>query len=339
MTKRLIYLQSGFWNKIRAKDSVEDKRVFWDLYGALECSNIVADIPEECWKEDELLYRLAEKSADGSGVKIIHNDPKKIEQALDPHEEQPIENLCAVYLLDKDTKRCDGISNMQGILCINVDILLRNDKYVRGAATMYTKGEPHDKFAKCKGLFNSFCNSALIIDPYIARGKNSLDWNLIPLLDAILPETSPNAFHLTIMCDTKKCYVGKNIPPITNEKIKKHIKGKIKEIRANLNLSLTLCHIETTGNGDGDFHSRHICTNNMLINSEDGFDLFKWDREKNEYVCGKHARIEFLFPTLMDNRRLDGDNYYRWIQLAAKNISYENSWGTRENRLFELVKD
>ena len=204
---------------------------------------------------------------------------------------------------------------------------------------MYTKGDSYDKFAKCKGLFNNSCNSALIIDPYIAKKKDKLDKNLIPLLDAILPETSSNAFHLTILCDTKTCYVGKHQSPIADEEIKKHIEGKIKEIRANPNLSLTLCHIETTGNGDGDFHSRHICTNNMLINSEDGFDLFAWDKEKKEYVCGKHARIEFLFPTLMDNRRLDGDNYYRWIQLAAKNTSSENSWGTRENRLFDLVKD
>ena len=60
MTKRLIYLQSGFWKKLRSSKSVEDKRLFGDLYGALECCDIVADIPVPEWGEDkdDLLYYL-----------------------------------------------------------------------------------------------------------------------------------------------------------------------------------------------------------------------------------------------------------------------------------------
>ena len=82
----------------------------------------------------------------------------------------------------------------------------------------------------------------------------------------------------------------------------------------------------------------------MLINSEDGFDIFenKLDEytKRRETISGKHARFEFLFPTLIDNRRLDAANYYRWIKLSANNsIGNSLCWKSeeKENRLFELV--
>ena len=82
----------------------------------------------------------------------------------------------------------------------------------------------------------------------------------------------------------------------------------------------------------------------MLVNSEDGFNFF--EKKKNKYtkewetVSGKHARLEFVYPTLIDNRRLDAENYYRWIKLSACNPFNKNnnlSWGETENRLFELI--
>lgn len=340
-------MQSGFWNKVKAKDSVEKKRIFWDLYGALECSNIITDIPEECWDKDELLYRLAEKAAGGSGVKIKQNAPNEIENALDPGKDQSIESLCATYLLDKGNADCDGKSIQQGIFCINADMLFANPQYVRGTAVMYKKNEKSDGYNKCKPCIFHTCNSILIIDPYIAKDNkhkniDKIDKNLIPLLDRLLPEKNIRGeIHITVMCDVLNSQLKKDGEPLTPDGIRSHIESGIRNVRKDLDYSFTLYHIMTTGNGDGDFHSRHICTNNMLINSEDGFDLFAWDKKKKEYVCGKHARIEFLFPTLMDNRRKDADNYYRWIRLAAKTANEANevgSWGSKEkNRLFDLV--
>ena len=351
MTKRLIYLQSGFWNKVKAKDSVEDKRIFWDLYGALECSNIIADIPEECWDKDELLYRLFEKAAGGSGVKITQNAPDKIENALDPGKDQPIENLCATYLIDDGNAECDGKSIQQGILCINADMLFANPQYVHGTAIMYERDEKSDDYNKCKPCVFHTCNSILIIDPYIAidnkhKSIDKIDKNLIPLLDRLLPEKNIcGKIHITVMCDVLNSQLKKNEKKndkiLTADEIRSHIESGIRNSRKDLDYSFTLYHIKTTGNGVGDFHSRHVCTNNMLINSEDGFDLFELGRKSNEYTCGKNARIEFLYPSLMDNRRKDADNYYRWIRLAAKTANEANevdSWGSKvKNRLFDLV--
>lgn len=350
MTKRLIYLQSGFWKKIRKCDNVEDKRLFWNLYGALECSNIKADISSSEWAEDkdDLLYYLIQSSYDGNGTKIGFCATENIQEALDFTKEQPVENLCAVFLLDEETKVCQDRSKELGVLCLNSD-MIKEHKFVRGDAVMYEKGEIFDRFDKCKTDLSSPCNSIILIDPYILFNKWSVELNLIPLLDKCLPPNPKSQdeqkidFHLSILSQTNECFIGKYKDKLRYEKIYDYVKEEIKKIRPNMILKFTLYHINTTGNGDGDFHSRHLVTNCMLVNSEDGFDFF--ENKKNEYtgkwetVSGKHARLEFLYPTLLDNRRLDADNYYRWIKLSANN-TIDNSlcWGDKVNRLFDLIE-
>lgn len=349
MTKRLIYLQSGFWKKIRSSDSVEDKRLFWDLYGALECSDIVTDIPDSEWSEDkeDLLYYLLQNSADGYGTKIKRNAPELIQDALDFKIEQSSRNLCAAYLLDAETQTCESHSSQLGVLCLNTE-MIKEHRFVRGDAVMYEKGEFYDRFDKCKTQLASPCNSMILIDPYILFNKWNIELNLIPLLDKCLPkdpqkiEDQKIDFHLSILSQTNECYIGKNKEKLRYEDIYKYVYDEIRKIRPKMKMKFSLTHINTTGNGDGDFHSRHILTNCMLINSEDGFNFFK--NERNQYtkrwetVSGMNARLEFLFPTLIDNRRLDAANYYRWIKLSANN-SIDNNlcWGDKTNRLFDLV--
>lgn len=351
MTKRLIYLQSGFWKKIRSSNSVEDKRLFWDLYGALECCDIVANIPDSEWSEDkdDLLYYLLQNSADGFGTKIKRNAPELIQDALDFKKEQSPRNLCAAYLLDADTKTCEGHSSQLGVLCLNTE-MIKEHRFVRGDAVMYEKGEIYDRFNKCKTQLAAPCNSMIIIDPYILMKKRSIDLNLIPLLNICLPPEPENEedqkveFHLSILSQTNECKKGYETP-FRGKEIYDYVYEEIRKIRPKMKMKISLTHINTTGNGSGDFHSRHLLTNCMLVNSEDGFDFFENSKNKFtkkwETVSGKHVRLEFVYPTLIDNRRLDAENYYRWIKISADN-PFNNSdslrWGDKENRLFALVE-
>ena len=350
MTNRLIYLQFEFWKKLRDGDSVEDKRLFWDLYGALECSNIKADIPVVEWGEDkdDLLYYLLQNSSDGYGTRIERCSSETIQDALDWEKKQPIDNLCAVFLLDEETMTCKARSWEMGVLCLNVE-MIKDYRFVRGAAVKYEKDEVSDRFKKCEKHFSSPCNSMILIDPYILFNKWSIEFNLIPLLDKCLPPDPKEEdgqqhmdFHLSLLSQTNECNIGKYHDKLRYEEIYDYVKAKIRKIRPNLKIKFSLYHINTTGNGDGDFHSRHILTNCMLVNSEDGFDIFKSKlnehTKKWEIVSGKHARIEFLFPTLIDNRRLDAESYYRWIKLSANNcVDNTLSWGDKVNRLFEIA--
>lgn len=350
MSKRLIYLQSSFWKKIRSSDNVEERRLFWDLYGALECCNIKSDIPKTEWNEDkdDLLYYLLQNSADGYGTRIINCSVETIQGALDSKKEQPIENLCAIYLLEADTQTCKGYSSQLGVLCLNAE-MIKDYSFVRGSSIMFEKGEAYDRFEKCKKQLASPCNSMILIDPYILFNKWNIELNLIPLLDKCLPpdpikgEDQNIEFHLSIFSQTNECFIGKYKDKLRYEDIYKFVYAEIRKKRPKLKMKFSLYHINTTGNGDGDFHSRHILTNCMLINSEDGFDFF--ENKKNVYTnrweafSGKHVRIEFLYPTLMDERRLDAANYFRWLRLSKSNtINNPLCWGDKNNRLFSFVE-
>lgn len=349
MKKRLIYLQSGFWRKIRSCNSVEEKRLFWDFYGALECGNIISDIPSNDWSEDkdDLLYYLLQNSVDGYGTIIERCSSQDIQNKLALNDEPTTESLCAVYLLDEDFTVCKDWSEKWGVLCLNSETI-KHVKFLRGGVIEYEKDENSDSFEKCKPLLSSPCNSMLLIDPYILSSKWSVELNLIPLLDKCLPPDPKNqedqitVFHLSILSQTNECKMGKYKDMLRYEEIFEYVYKEIRKIRPKMKMFFTLYHINTTGNGDGDFHSRHIVTNCMLINSEDGFDIFR--SKKNETsnkwytVSGKNARFEFVFPILSDDRRKDADNYYRWIKLAANNpLSESMSWGARKNRLFDLM--
>ncbi|MCR5193842.1 MAG: hypothetical protein K6D59_11140 [Bacteroidales bacterium] len=338
MSKRLIYLQRDFWESIKSSFSVSDRKLFWSLYEALENSNLRSDIPDEYWEEDDLLYYLLQSSADGSGVIIERNVPQKINEALDATKEQPIENLSAVYLLSENTMLCEGHGMEMGILCLNVDMLRKRSEFVNGCAVMYDKDEKvSTAYEKCEKQLSIPCNSAIIIDPYILSTIYSIDNNLVPLLKYILPKSKlrTERFHLSIFSQTKNCFVGKNRQPIYDEDIYQYILKRIHEIQPELDLMFELYHIKTTGNGDGDFHSRHIITNCMIINSEDGFDIFK--REKDGTCCsGKNARIEFLNPTLVGTSRKDAENFYRWIKVCSTQEERINSTYIEKNRLFKL---
>ena len=350
MVKRLIYLEYGFWQAIIKDETIQGKKLFWDIYSALELSDICADIPNEIWEEDDNpLYYLIQNSADGYGTTIDMNNPERIKTALNKEIEQPIDNLCAVYLLDENDKKCEEYGHQLGILCLNATTIRSRSSYVLGAAVDYKKGENCDGYSKCSKFLSS-CNSLIIIDPYILKGNwnprfntktNSIEINLIPLLQKIIPQHIVIPFHLSIYSQAYGCVIDTS-NNANGEDVFNYLDKKIHELWPNIIFSLY--HIKTTGDGDGDFHSRHILTNNMAINAEDGFDLFKNKKDRktntNKCICGKYAKIEFVHPSLSNNRRLEADNYYQWIKIASESRNNSDKcwgWKTFENRLFKLT--
>ena len=123
----------------------------------------------------------------------------------------------------------------------------------------------------------------------------------------------------------------KNIEAISGEKVYNRISNLIAALRKGLKFKLTLYAISHSE----EFHSRMIITNNVFFNAADGFDVFREDDTSN-----KNAKFEVIIPRLVGNSRLDMTNYLRWIRISknrSKKQSETQFWGSRENRLFELV--
>ena len=246
MINRLIYIQYGFWQAIKRDETVHGKKMFWDIYSALELSDICADIPHEIWEEDDNpLYYLIQNSADGCGTTIDMNNPERLKTALNNEIEQPIDNLCAIYLLDEDDKMCEEYGRQLGIICLNATTIRHRSSYVLGAAVDYKKGENYDGYSKCS-KFLSPCNSLILIDPYILKGNwnqrsntktNSIELNLIPLLQKIIPQQIDIPFHLSIFSQAYGCVI--DISNSANgEDVFNYLNKKIHELWPNIIFSL-----------------------------------------------------------------------------------------------------
>jgi len=124
----------------------------------------------------------------------------------------------------------------------------------------------------------------------------------------------------------------KNSDALNVEEYHKEISDIIKAIRKGLNFILTLYAI---GSAE-EFHRRMIITNNVLFSADDGFEVFKDNGQ-----ASKNASFDIVLPRLVGDNRQDMSNYIRWIKIARNrsNKQYEKHFcGTRENRLFELVR-
>ena len=332
MKTRLIYLQSGFWNKVREDSSIEGLRTLLELYEMFSISNICSDMNIEEWKNDEFLMPLMKKYVGGGSIELEFDSKAEIENVLNSTEEN-IEELSAVYMLNESKMKCDGYGIQKGILAITPDNLPHRKDLFKGQSFSVDKGGKYKStYLSFKDKLEHFCNSMIIIDPYILTKPQLFDAGLFPLLDSILPQKLTNIpFHLSIFSQIgdKKNGDGKSIYS--------KIKDYLSKIRPQLNVNLSIYRV---GIGNG-FHSRHIITNNVLIDSEDGFDLFD-DKGKST----KNATITKIYPRFFCDDRGDMNKYLSWISITKKNAlnsqssessSYQTRWGEVDNRLFEMV--
>ena len=329
MKTRLIYLQSGFWNKVREDSSVEGQRTLLELYDIFSESDICSDMNIEEWKNDELLMFILKKYVSGGNIELEFDSKDKIENVLNSTEEN-IEELSAVYMLNESKMKCDGYGIQKGILAITPDNLPRRKDLFKGQSFSVDKGVNYERtYLSFRDKLKHFCNSMIIIDPYILSKPKLLQENLIPLLKSILPENLKIPFHLSIF---SKIADNKPIDEMYSQ-----IEEELKKIRQNLDIELSIHKIIGT---DNEFHSRHIITNNALIDSEDGFNLFNYIKEST-----KNATITKVYPRFLGDDRGDMSKYLKWISIAKKRALSKKEiiggakWGDGNNRLFDMIED
>lgn len=327
-------MQAGFWNRLSLDSSREGIGAKLSISDALSNSSIITDVSENLIQEDIFLKILIkQKNYQRCDSNYIN---KRIEGL---NSSSCVKDLCAMYLMENQIL-CDGYKSQFGIFCLTANDVCKNKMYTGGDAVLFDQQEKASNYDKCKEQFNTPCNSLIIIDPYLFDEEHYINTALVPLLDKILPNQLQIPFHITIFSQPLNCLKWNNAKLSKSEDIFPYFDNLIKKIRKDLAVSLTLCHSTKTSekiNGvKGDFHARYVLTNCLMVQAEDGLDLFG----KNE-KCGKWSRFVFVWPTLDSNQRKDVEEYYRWIEITSNNINNPNKclgkWGTNENRLFELV--
>ncbi len=335
--KPVVYLQAGFWKKLAANYSREGIRTMLDVSDALGDSCVITDATEEMILQDDFLKIIIKQHS------YERCDEHYVEKKIcNLNSSNNSEDLSATYMINKEDKECLEIEKDYGILALNAKTVSNRRYLFKGDGFSMDKRKRYlQRYLTFKEKLYHPCNSLIIIDPYllIKREKDKDDNiiypgianNLESLLDAILPYNLKIDFHLTIISSLGKTEEVKRV----YEKIKK----SIRRIRRDLNVKLGLFY---TGTGYyheiESFHSRHILSNTYAVDSEDGLDLFN----ENGYLTKNNPVVSIVFPRLFGNSRQDLEKYCRWLSSVKKFVETDVSerfYGSKENRLFELIKE
>lgn len=324
MKAKVIYLQTGFWKQLKADTSIAGFQCLMNVYEAISEANLRTDIEDEVWDSDPFLMILWKKYLTSQA------DIELFDIITVGKPDENAEDLSAVYLTTEDSRKCEEIGFHYGVMAINNVDMPQKEHLFKGDGFLLKKNATHyeDRYVRYEKKIHYPCNSMILIDPYILTNMKNIDGNLSYLLDAMIPDKKLEIdFHLTIFS-----MLGKDNIDITNgEKYFREIENIMKAIRKGLNFKLSLFSI---GKGE-EFHRRMVITNNLFFSADDGFDVFKDDSRAN-----KNATFNVVLPRLVGNSRQDMSNYLRWIKIAkerSKKQSDRQFWGTRENRLFDLV--
>ena len=352
--KPRVYLKAGFWEQLSQMKGLDAISAMVHLADSLAESNVCTDISEKYINKDVFLKRIFKNKGNNKRCDI-----NKVLARL--NEQSKTADLCSVYLLE-DQEVCNDYQMQYGILCLTPKDVCEHPSFFCGEAIMYKKGTVADRFEECKKPLSTPCNSLLVIDPYLFENYHDIDNVLIPLLNQMLPQESSFRipFHISIfsLFSPTKFTLDDLLRKMNNEVLKvghNKIDISLTTYQVAKTGTIEIEHIEDAKDGEkkylldelgnyitGDFHSRHIITNNMIVTAEDGFDIFVWNKNKQRVECGKWARFLFVWPSLDDNSRKDIDTYYHWLKICYENVhdsppqKCKCIGGCGENRLLDF---
>ena len=324
MKAKVIYLQTGFWKQLKADSSIAGLQCLMNVYEAISEANLRTDIEDEVWDSDPFLMILWKKYLT-SQADIELFDVITLEKP-----EENAEDLSAVYLTTEDSRKYEEIGLHYGVIVINNVDITQKEYLFKGDGFMLKKNATRydDRYIQFRDKITYPCNSMILIDPYILSKKENIENSLCSLLEAILPNKK---LQIVYQIAIFSMIGAGNRDAAKGGDVYGQLKNLITALRKGLDFDLTLYAIGASE----EFHSRIILTNNILFNAADGFDVFKDDGRSN-----KNAMFDIVMPRLFGNSRQDMSNYLRWIKIAkerSKRHSETQCWGTRENRLFDLV--
>lgn len=323
MSSRVVYLQASFWQQLRADTSIAGLQCLMNVYCTISESELHTDISDEVWDTDEFLILLWKRHLQGKSEIELYES-----LTLDKPDSS-IADLSAVYLTNKNAEDCNRLGTHYGIVAFNHEKTLRDEHVFKGNGFLLKKNDLYeDRFLQFENILKYPSNAMIMIDPYILLKAEDIDGNIPSLFDVLLPNKRLEMeYHLSVFS-----MVSENGDNAYGQTKYEKICNLIKALRKGLRFDLTIYAI---GKAE-DFHSRMIITNNALLQAPDGFNVFRKDGSAN-----KNAKFDIVLPRLIGDARQDMSNYLRWIKVA-KTRSQEHSksmlWGTKENRLFDLVK-
>lgn len=228
----------------------------------------------------------------------------------------------SLYLSGLNEKERILLSQTFGVLVLGKKELLDFDKIFNDLIIPIPEGEKYSSWEDIDFPPYARCSNSLIVQDNYVLNDEVKKKNLITILDTLLPEKTKITFSISIFTMIEK-----------NENAKyEDLVNKIREIRQSLDFKVTLYKVYKD-----EFHARRILTNNSLICSEIGLDVFN---KRNE---ARKETFVICVPTFSPIGFSLVKNLINGIKrVERRGLRFEfNYWGdeVRENRLISYYLD
>ncbi len=338
--KRFI---ESFPNQISLNEEFINKQKMWiQFFEFLVQSEIYLDSIERfrvCVHENDIYLKLWKRSIEHPDRLEFLNDNFPDTTDEDCYLEENHKLMTSVFFSISNQELCDKMSAEYGILMLNNDSILNSERYFDVVSETIEAGNKSLNNWKFLEKFQHSHNSLCIVDNYLLKDEDTIDLNLIPILNYLLPFTLKVPFHISI-------FTQKNRPleqPLDFNKLKLVLNEKIKRLRPD-NFQFTLGIFNSNSR---DFHDRYIITNNLIIESGSGFDLIRKNKDTGIEESIHRTKVTCVYKNF--NKNLKYFNNDKMIDIGKftlksladkyfdRKLSYllNDKYKSFENRLLE----
>lgn len=331
MEKPRLYIEYAFWKQLVSDVSIDGMRSFVELFDLLLRSDVHMDVDAERLMqlvgEDQYLMKLWKYHMSGQLSLQLGTEAKK--NAILSGTTTDIKDLMAVFLLDRSEAFCQDVANRLGLMVLGVGTVRKHRSYFDGDGIMVQRGKRYGAFwMSFADKLRQVCHSLIVVDPYIGRDRNSVEVNLLTLLDAVLPTSLSLPFHLSLFVMAENGYSG--------EQLQTRLASRLQGMRPDMAFELTIYQITKRDR----FHDRYLLSNNVFVECGAGFDLFN-----DMGYAGKDTKVDIIYPHTQNHTPADTEAYWRFLEVTKRthlrafaNGTVRNYWGTKVNRLFDAVE-
>ncbi len=331
MRKARVYIEYSFWKQMASGNSIDSMRSFIEVFDLLVQSEVCLDITAEqlaaLAADDPQLLMLWKRAMSGQLEMELGTDQRK--NAVLSGSVTDIADLMAVFLLDRGEKFCHALADRIGVMALNVSMARNQAKYFDGDGVMVQRGmQYNDYWLAFAQKLKQVCNSLVVVDPYLCRDRQTVEVNLLSLLDAVLPMQLAIPFHLSIFTITNT--------PNHGAMLQRLLVDRLASIRPQISFELSVYQITRRDR----FHDRYLISNNVLIGCGAGFDLFD-----EQGYAGKDTKVDVIYPHMQNHTVADTEAYWRFLEVtkrahlrAFSRNGMRNFWGPKVNRLFDAVE-
>lgn len=347
MSKQKIFCEVEFYEKfismrpndiIPSRDNITKHRLWSNMFSFIDSSNIYFDDIREFTRiaKNNEFFKMLWKSSVYNPQKVQFPNEKSCDvrafpeiDRFDEYDDEPT-FMTSVLLTSKENSKCKLIKKSKGVIVISIDSIFELSYLFKSHKQNILSGSAitdWDFISRFRHPSNSMC----IVDNYILSSEYVILKNLIPFLLLMLPKELSVTYHVSIFTlFDSNTGLEEDLIKITED----FITAKVKEKKPKLDLIVGIYK-----SSKRDFHDRAIITNNMILESGAGFDIFRTDKYNSTKTISIHKTTIHGYYSMFQidlSSKSGSKNISMSDFLLSKCRNIHKKTNNKPNRLLEI---